>query len=199
MKKFKQILKDIKIGKPILVVDDYDREFEGDIVIAGEKASVENLVFCMKHARGLMCLPILQDICDRLNIPMMHRNNNDKYGTPFTVSIDATEGTTTGMSVHDRLKTISVLADDNSKPADLAQPGHLFPLRAHPELLRGRRGHTEAGVELVIAAGLKPIAVIVEVMNDDGTMTKGDQLHFYAKMYNINIISVEEIYNEIYK
>jgi 3,4-dihydroxy 2-butanone 4-phosphate synthase/GTP cyclohydrolase II len=199
MEKFKQILEDVKSGKPVLVVDDYDREFEGDIVIAGEKANVENLVFCMKHARGLMCLPILQATCDRLNIPMMHRNNNDKYGTPFTVSVDAIEGTTTGMSVYDRLKTISVLVDENSKPTDLAQPGHLFPLRAHPELLKGRRGHTEAGVELVLAAGLKPIAVIVEVMNDDGTMTKGDQLHSYAKMYNINIISVEEIYDAVYK
>lgn len=152
----------------------------------------------MKHAKGLMCLPVLQETCDRLDIPMMNRNNNDKYGTPFTVSIDAIEGTTTGMSVYDRLKTISVLTDDKSKPEELAQPGHLFPLRARPGLLKDRRGHTEAAIELMLAGGLKPIAVIVEIMNDDGTMTKGDQLDSYAKMYNLNIISVQEIYDAVY-
>jgi 3,4-dihydroxy 2-butanone 4-phosphate synthase/GTP cyclohydrolase II len=199
MEKFKSIIEDIKNGKPVIVVDDYDREFEGDVVIAGEKATEENLIFAMKHAKGLMCLPVLQKTCDRLDIPMMNRNNNDKYGTPFTVSIDAIEGTTTGMSVYDRLKTISVLVDDNSKPNDLAQPGHLFPLKANPDLLKGRRGHTEASLELVIAAGLKPIAVIVEVMNDDGTMTKGKQLDSYAKIYGLNIISVQEIYDAVYK
>lgn len=197
--KFQVILEDIQAGKPVVVVDDYDREFEGDVVIAAERANVANLVFAMKHARGLMCLPVLQDTCDRLDIPMMRNNKNDKYGTPFTVSIDAIEGTTTGMSVYDRLKTISVLLDDNSKPLELAQPGHLFPLRAKPGLLKDRRGHTEASLELVIAAKLKPIAVIVEIMNDDGTMTKGAQLEQYCKIYNLNIISVEEIYDAVHK
>lgn len=197
--KFQQILADIKAGKPVIVVDDYDREFEGDIVLAAEKATVSNLIFAMKHAKGLMCLPVLQDTCDRLKIPMMPSNKNDKFGTPFTVSIDAVEGTTTGMSVYDRLKTISVLLDGNSAPSELAQPGHLFPLRAQPGLLTERRGHTEASMELVIAAELKPIAVIVEIMNDDGTMTKGEQLNQYARIYNLNIISVEEIYESIYQ
>lgn len=197
--KFQQILSDIRIGKPVIVVDDYDREFEGDIVLSAEKANVENLIFAMKHAKGLMCLPVLQETCDRLQIPMMPSNQNDKYGTPFTVSIDAVEGTTTGMSVYDRLKTISVLLDDTSKPTELAQPGHLFPLRAKPGLLKDRRGHTEASLELVLAAGLKPIAVIIEIMNDDGTMTKGEQLERYSKVYNLNIISVEEIYESVYK
>lgn len=198
-KKFEDILTDIRNGKPVIVVDDYDREFEGDVVISAEKATAENLIFAMKHARGLMCLPVLQHTCDRLHIPMMHSNQNDKYGTPFTVSIDAVEGTTTGMSVSDRLKTISVLLDDTSVPTELAQPGHLFPLRAKPGLLTERRGHTEASIELMLAAGLKPIAVIVEIMNDDGTMTKGEQLSQYAKVYNLNIISVEEIYDAVYK
>lgn len=197
--KFEKVIEDLKRGKPIVVVDDYDREFEGDIVIAAEKANVHNLVFAMKHARGLMCLPVLQATCDRLDIPMMRTNKNDKYGTPFTVSIDAIEGTTTGMSVYDRLKTISVLLNDDSKPLELAQPGHLFPLRAKPGLLKERRGHTEASLELVLAAKMKPIAVIVEIMNDDGTMTKGDQLSQYCKIYDLNIISVEEIYDAIYK
>lgn len=196
--KLEEIVQDVLNGKPVIVVDDYDREFEGDVVIAAEKATAENLIFAMKHAKGLMCLPLLQATCDRLDIPMMNRNNNDKYGTPFTVSIDAVEGTTTGMSVYDRLKTISVLVNDNSKPEELAQPGHLFPLRARPGLLKDRRGHTEAAVELMLASNLKPIAVIVEIMNDDGTMTKGEQLESYAKIYNLNIISVQEIYDAVY-
>jgi 3,4-dihydroxy-2-butanone 4-phosphate synthase len=197
--KLQQIVEDIKKGKPVIVVDDYDREFEGDIVLSAEKATVENLIFCMKHAKGLMCLPLLQDTCDRLQIPMMHSNKNDKYGTPFTVSIDAIDGTTTGMSVYDRLKTISVLVNDNSSSSELAQPGHLFPLRARPGLLQERRGHTEASIELMKASELKPLAVIVEIMNEDGTMTKGEQLEKYSKIYNLNIISVEEIYDAIYK
>ena len=190
--KLQQAIQDIQKGKPVIVVDDYDREFEGDIVLSAEKVTEENLVFCMKHAKGLMCLPMLQATCDRLEIPMMPSNKNDKYGTPFTVS-------TTGMSVHDRLKTISVVVDDNSKPSELAQPGHLFPLRAQPGLLGDRRGHTEASIELMKASNLKPLAIIVEIMNEDGTMTKGVQLEKYAKIYNLTIISVEEIHDAIYK
>jgi len=197
--KLQQAIQDIQKGKPVIVVDDYDREFEGDIVLSAEKVTEENLVFCMKHAKGLMCLPMLQATCDRLEIPMMPSNKNDKYGTPFTVSIDAVEGATTGMSVHDRLKTISVVVDDNSKPSELAQPGHLFPLRAQPGLLGDRRGHTEASIELMKASNLKPLAIIVEIMNEDGTMTKGVQLEKYAKIYNLTIISVEEIHDAIYK
>lgn len=142
---------------------------------------------------------MLQATCDRLEIPMMPSNKKDKYGTPFTVSIDAVEGATTGMSVHDRLKTISVVVDDNSKPSELAQPGHLFPLRAQPGLLGDRRGHTEASIELMKASNLKPLAIIVEIMNEDGTMTKGIQLEKYARIYNLTIISVEEIHDAIYK
>jgi 3,4-dihydroxy 2-butanone 4-phosphate synthase/GTP cyclohydrolase II len=196
--KFDLVVEDIKNGKPVIVVDDYDREFEGDIVIAGEMANEYNLVFSMRHARGLMCLPCLKERCDRLDIPMMRTNNNDKYGTPFTVSIDAINDTTTGMSVYDRLKTISVFLDENSNPSELAQPGHLFPLMARPGLLKERRGHTEGSVELVKYCGMKPVAVIIEIMNEDGTMTKGEQLEKFAKIYNLNIISIEEIYEQVY-
>jgi len=196
--KFDLVVEDIKNGKPVIVVDDYDREFEGDIVIAAEMANEYNLIFSMRHARGLMCLPCLKDRCDRLDIPMMRTNNNDKYGTPFTVSIDAIDGTTTGMSVYDRLKTISVFLNENSSPSELAQPGHLFPLMARPGLLKERRGHTEGSVELVKYCGLKPVSVIIEIMNEDGTMTKGEQLEKFAKIYNLNIISIEEIYEQVY-
>ena len=129
---------------------------------------------------------------------MMRTNNNDKFGTPFTVSIDAVEDTTTGMSVFDRLKTISVFLDEDSKPTQLAQPGHLFPLRARPGLLKERRGHTEGSIELCLLSGLKPVAVIIEIMNENGTMTKGEQLDEFSKIYNLSIISIEEIYNAVY-
>jgi len=192
------ILADIKNGIPILIVDDYDRENEADLMIAAEKTTLHNLIFMMNYARGLMCIPCEGHILDKLEIPQMIRNNNDKYGTPFAMSIDATEGTTTGMSASDRLKTIQVICDPNSNPNQLSQPGHLFPLRGHPNLLKGRRGHTEASIELSKLAGLSPISIIVEIMNHDGTMVKGDQINNYAKMFNLKIISVQEIYEEVY-
>lgn len=194
----KEILEDIKQGIPVIIVDDYDRENEADVVIAAEKATVHNLLFLMNYAKGLMCIPCEGYILDRLQIPQMNRNNKDKFGTPFSVSIDANEGTTTGMSVSDRLKTIRTVVDENSNPCQLSQPGHLFPLRAHADLLKGRRGHTEASVELVKLAGLKPISIIVEIMNSDGTMTKGNQVFDYAKIFNLKVISVQEIYDAIY-
>jgi len=198
MNKIDQVIQDVKNGKPVIIVDDYDREFEGDIMLAAEMADKYNLIFSMRHAKGLMCLPCLQERCDRLDIPMMRTNNNDKFGTPFTVSIDAVEDTTTGMSVFDRLKTISVFLDEDSKPTQLAQPGHLFPLRARPGLLKERRGHTEGSIELCLLSGLKPVAVIIEIMNENGTMTKGEQLDEFSKIYNLSIISIEEIYNAVY-
>lgn len=192
------ILHDIKNGFPVIVVDDHNREDEGDLLIAGEKANVNNLAFCMLHARGLMCLPCSSKILDRLNIQMMVENSNDKLGTPFTISADAIT-TTTGMSVHDRLKTISVFLDDNSKPDQLQKPGHLFPLRAKDKLLRERRGHTEASIELLRLAGLKEVGVIAELINEDGTMSKGEDIKKFARKHNLKIISVEEIYNFAYK
>ncbi len=191
-------LEDIRKGIPIIVVDDYDRENEGDVVIAAEKANARNLAFCMRYARGLMCLPCSGKILDRLKVSMMVENPTDKLNTPFTVSVDAIT-TTTGMSVHDRLKTIAVFLDEKSKPEHLQKPGHLFPLRARVNLLKDRRGHTESSVELMKLAGLKEIGVIAELINDDGTMTKGDEIEAFARNHNLKIISVAEIYNAVYK
>lgn len=193
-----KILNDIKNGKPIIVVDDYDRENEGDIVLSAEHANVDNLIFCMNNAKGLMCLPSVGSLLDRLEIPMMVTNSTCKLGTPFTVSIDAAFGITTGMSVYDRLKTIGIMLDEKSVPTDLARPGHLFPLRARNNLLLDRRGHTEASIELMKMSKIKPVSVIVEIMNNNGTMTRGQDMIEYAKMHNLNIISVEEIYNAVY-
>ena len=192
-------IKDIQAGRPIIIVDDHTRENEGDLVLAAETADKYNLNFLLRHAGGLMCLPCLRDRLDRLEIPMMQTNGLDEFGTPFTVSIDAVKGTTTGMSINDRLKAISVMLDENSNPGELAYPGHLFPLRAHPDLLQGRRGHTESSVEIVKSAGLKEVAIIVEIMNDDGTMKKGDDLYSFAKEYNLCLVSVQEIYEYIYE
>jgi 3,4-dihydroxy-2-butanone 4-phosphate synthase len=196
--KIKNILDEIKRGKPVIIVDEYDRENEGDIVIAAEKATPENLAFAARYARGLMCVPTTGEILDRLKIPQMVPVNTDKNGTPFTVSVDALEGATTGMSVYDRIQTLNVLLNDNSKPEELARPGHMFPLRAKSDLLKERRGHTEGSLELLKMAGLKQVSVIVEIMNDDGTMTKGGDLNKFANDHGLSIISIEEIYEAAY-
>ena len=194
----KQAVEDIRNGKPIVMVDDYDREFEGDIVLAAEKATEENLLFAMRHARGLMCIPCNQEKLDQFEIPMMNCNSMDKYGTPFATSIDAVEGATTGMSVGDRLATINTFCSDESKPSALAQPGHLFPLRARPGLLSERRGHTEGCVEILRLAGMKEVGVIIEIMDEYGKMIKGDTLRQFAKIYNLTFVSIEELHDEIY-
>jgi len=199
MNNFSQILSDIKNGKPILVVDDHDRENEGDIVLAAEKATIDNIAFCMRYARGLMCLPCAGEILDELELPMMVENSTDRNQTPFTVSADAAKDNTTGMSASDRLATIGVFLDPERKPSDLNRPGHLFPLRPQANLLKDRRGHTEASIEVVKAAGLQQVSIIVEIINDDGTMAKGTDLTKFCKKHNINIISVQEIYESVYK
>jgi len=198
MNKIEQVLEDIKSGIPVIVVDDYDRENEGDLVIAVEKVTKDNLIFCMNKGKGLMCIATSGEIIDKLELPPMVVNSTDKNGTPFTVSVDAVNGTTTGMSADDRLKTLAVFVDDNAKPEDLARPGHLFPLRAKDGLLKERRGHTEGGVLLCKLAGLKETAMIIEMMNDDGTMKKGEQIVEFAVNNGLSIISVEELYEYTY-
>ena len=198
MNKIEEVIKAVKAGIPVVVVDDYTRENEGYLVIAAEKANVENLVFTMNNARGLMCIPCTGKILDRLEIPMMVKHSSDKLQTPFTVSVDASDGVSTGMSVHDRLKTISVMLDDNSKPEELSRPGHLFPLRPRNELLLDRRGHTESSIELMKLAGMKEVSVICEIMNDNGMMTKGEDLKSFCAKHNLLMVSVEEIFNAVY-
>ena len=193
-----KVIEHFSKGNPVIIMDDLNRENEGDIVIAAEKATPENLAFAARYARGLMCVPVMGETLDRLKIPQMVPVNTDKNGTPFTVSVDALEGATTGMSVYDRLQTLKILLNDNSNPEELARPGHMFPLRAKPNLLKDRRGHTEGSLELLKMAGLKKIAVIVEIMNDDGTMTKGGDLNKFANDHGLSIISIEEIYEAAY-
>ena len=190
----KEIIADVRLGIPIIIVDDKDREDEGDVVIAGAAISQETLAFMIRTARGLMCIPCAGYILDRLDLPMMVSNSTDRNGTPFTVSVDANcEGMTTGMPVSERMKTIEVFTNPKAVPGDLARPGHLFPLRAQEGLLEARRGHTEASVQLMLLAGLEPVAVIAEIINDDGTMARGESLHNYAKKHQLKTITVAEI------
>jgi 3,4-dihydroxy 2-butanone 4-phosphate synthase / GTP cyclohydrolase II len=195
--KMADIIQDIQSGIPIIVVDDYDRENEGDLVLAASEATRDNLVFMMNHARGLMCCPCAPEILDRLDIPLMVTNSTDPLETPFTVSVDAIT-TGTGMSVIDRLKTIAVLLSPTSKSSDLKRPGHLFPLRAREALLQERRGHTECSLELMRLAEVPEISVISEIMNDDGTMTSGERLEQFASVHRLKIISVQEVYDAVH-
>lgn len=191
--KIQIILADIRSGKPIIVVDSYDRENEGDLMIAAEKATPQTLAFIAKEARGIMCIPTPKFMLDRLGIPMSPSNNNDKFSTPFTVSIDARDGVTTGVSVEDRMVTIGLVLDDNTTPDQLAYPGHLFPLRPRSGLLKERQGHTEASVQLAIMAEMKPVAIICEIMNDDGSMARIPDLEPYAEKWGLNMISIDEV------
>lgn len=193
------ILKDVRDGKSVIVVDSYDRENEGDLVIAAEKATIETLAFIARYARGIMCIPCDGVILDRLQIPMSPSNSLDKLQTPFTVSVDASEGVSTGVSVTDRLVTINTILNPTSVPTDLAYPGHLFPLRPRQGLLQDRQGHTEASIELVATlAGFRPAAIICEIMNDDGSMARMPELEKFALLHGLQIISIDDIQREIY-
>jgi 3,4-dihydroxy 2-butanone 4-phosphate synthase/GTP cyclohydrolase II len=189
---------DIKAGKPVIIVDSYDRENEGDLMLAAEMATPETLAFMAKWGRGIMCLPCTADRLERLSIPMMQSNKLDKFVTPFANSIDASEGVSTGVSVNDRMVAIQKFVSETSVPTDFAQPGHLFPLRARAGLLKERQGHTESSVELCLLADLKPIAIIIEVMNDDGSMARLPQLEELAKKFGLNMISIDEIIEHKY-
>jgi 3,4-dihydroxy 2-butanone 4-phosphate synthase/GTP cyclohydrolase II len=186
-------IEDIRVGKMVIVVDDENRENEGDIVIAGEMVSNESINFMAKYARGLTCVPLTRERAEQLHLPQMVNRNTDSHGTAFTVSVDSAEGTTTGISIADRVKTITDLADETKGPWDFNRPGHLFPLVARDGGVLVRNGHTEAAVDLARLAGLKPIGVICEVLKDDGTMARLPDLKEMAKEHNIKIISIEDL------
>jgi len=188
-----EAIEDIKAGKMVIVVDDENRENEGDIIIAGEKVSYESINFMAKYARGLTCVPMTRERADQLHLPQMVNRNTDSHGTAFTVSVDAAEGTTTGISVADRVKTITDLVDESKGPWDFKRPGHLFPLVAKDGGVLARPGHTEAAVDLARLAGLKPVGVICEILKDDGTMARLMDLKEFAKEHDLKIVSIEEL------
>ncbi|MEL7027611.1 MAG: 3,4-dihydroxy-2-butanone-4-phosphate synthase [Pseudomonadota bacterium] len=182
-------------GAFVIIVDDEDRENEGDLVMAAEFVTPEAINFCAKEARGLICAPMAGELIDRFGLPMMvpQGDNRSGFGTPFTVSVEAAEGVTTGISAHDRARTVQVLIDPASTPADIVTPGHTFPLRARDGGVLERRGQTEASVDLARLAGLIPAAIVCEIMNDDGTMARLPDLERYAERHGMLITSVEAI------
>ncbi len=200
MEKFKfntieEAIEDIKKGKMVIVVDDPDRENEGDLVIAAEKITPEAVNFMAKEGRGLICLSLLPDRCKELDLPLMTDRNTDPKGTAFCVSIDAHPkyGTTTGISAYDRAITIKLAVSPEAKPQDFIRPGHIFPLRARQGGVLERTGHTEASVDLARLAGLYPAGVICEIMKEDGTMARLPDLIEFAKKYNLKIITIADL------
>lgn len=186
-------IEDIKQGKFVIIVDDESRENEGDLAIAAEKVTPEAINFMAKFGRGLICMPVLGKRLDELQIPMMVQNNTSKFGTAFTVSVEAKHRVTTGISAHDRAATIKAIIDPSTKPEDLARPGHMFPLRARKGGVLVRAGHTEAIMDLATLAGLYPAGVICEIMADDGTMAHFPELEMMAAQFDIKIISVADL------
>ncbi len=190
-----EALRDIQQGKFVIIVDDEDRENEGDLAIAAEKVTPQAINFMSKYGRGLICVPIVGHRLDELRIPMMvqESENSSRYGTAFTVTVEAKRGVTTGISAHDRAATVKALIDPSTKPEDIAKPGHMFPLRAKEGGVLVRAGQTEAIVDLARMAGLYPAGVICEIMDDDGTMARMPRLEEFSKKHGIKIISVAQI------
>jgi 3,4-dihydroxy 2-butanone 4-phosphate synthase/GTP cyclohydrolase II len=188
-----EAIKDIKAGRFVIIVDDEDRENEGDLALAAEKVSSQAINFMAKHGRGLICLPVTGKRLDELGIPLMVGENTSKFSTAFAVSVDAKHGTTTGISAADRAKTVKAIIDPATKADDLARPGHIFPLRAREGGVLVRAGQTEAIVDLAKLAGLYPAGVICEIMNEDGTMARLPQLEVMADKYGIKIITVADL------
>ena len=188
-----EAVEEIKNGKIIIIVDDEDRENEGDLVCAAEKVTPEIINFMAVHGRGLICLPLTEERCDELNLPPQTSENTSSMGTAFTISIEAREGITTGISAADRAKTILTAVNPDARPSDLARPGHIFPLRARRGGVLVRVGQTEASVDIARIAGLTPAAVICEIMNDDGTMARLPELKKFAEKHDLKIISVADL------
>jgi 3,4-dihydroxy 2-butanone 4-phosphate synthase/GTP cyclohydrolase II len=188
-----EAIEDIKVGKFVIVVDDEDRENEGDLVMAAEKVTPEAINFMAKHGRGLICMPVTGERLDALHIPMMVSNNTSKFTTPFAVAVEAREGTTTGISAADRARTVQVIVDPKTRPEDILMPGHMFPLRARDGGVLVRAGQTEATVDLARLAGLQPAGVLCEIMNEDGTMARMPQLEVVANKHGLKIVSVADL------
>ena len=191
--KILKAIKDFKKGKMVIVVDDKDRENEGDFIISGELCTADDINFMMKEARGLICMSISNDRAQKLKLSPMVSSSTAVHETNFTVSVDAIKDATTGISANDRWQTVQVLMDDNSKPEDLGRPGHMFPLIAKEGGVLQRAGHTEAAMDLSILSGLKPGALLVEIVNDDGTMARMPELKIIAKKYNLSLISISDL------
>ena len=189
-----EAIKDIKLGKVVIVIDDENRENEGDFVAAAEMATAEMVNFMATHGRGLICTPLIEERCEELNLELMIGKNTAAFETPFTISVDLIgNGCTTGISAQDRAKTIQALVDENTRPEQLGKPGHIFPLKALKGGVLRRAGHTEASIDLARLAGLKPAGVIVEILNEDGTMARTPELFKLAEKFDLKFITIKDL------
>jgi 3,4-dihydroxy 2-butanone 4-phosphate synthase/GTP cyclohydrolase II len=188
-----EALETLKAGKMIILMDDEDRENEGDLVMAAEHATPDAINFMSRFGCGLICLPMAEELIDKLKLPMMAQNNKSPYGTAFTVSIEAANGVSTGISAGDRAQTIKVAIDSESGPDDIISPGHVFPLRARKKGVLERAGQTEGSVDLVRIAGLTPAAVICEIINEDGTMSRRDELEIFSQKHQIPMVTIKDL------
>lgn len=186
-------LEDLRNGRPVLLIDDLDRENEADLIVAAEKITVESMNRLIRDCSGIVCLCLTDEKLQQLDLPPMVSHNESRYGTAFTVSIEAKQGVTTGVSAADRVTTVLAAIAPDARPEHLARPGHVFPLRAVPGGVLSRRGHTEGSVDLARMAGLAPAAVLCELMNDDGSMAKGEQILQYALSHDLVILTVDEL------
>ncbi len=188
-----ELIEDIRAGKMVVVVDDEDRENEGDLIMAASKVRPEDINFMVTHARGLVCLSLTRERCAQLRLPQMVVDNNAPYRTAFTVSIEAAQGVTTGISAYDRAHTIRTAVKPDAVPSDLHQPGHIFPLMAQPGGVLRRAGHTEAASDLALLAGLEPAGVLVEILNPDGSMARRPQLETFARAHGLKLGSIADL------
>lgn len=193
MQRVKNALNALKNGQGILVLDDENRENEGDMIFSAEKMTLPQMALAIRFGSGIICMCLTKEKCKQLSLPMMVQKNNSKYQTAFTVSIESASGITTGVSAHDRLTTIKTAIQDNAKPTDLNRPGHVFPLRAKSGGVLCRAGHTEAAIDLTKLAGLKPAGVICEVMNDDGSMARMPEILKFSHKYNMPVLVIKDI------
>lgn len=183
----------IRQGQGVLVLDDEDRENEGDIIFAAETLTVEQMALTIRHGSGIVCLCLTEERRKQLELPMMVEHNTSHYQTGFTVTIEAAEGVTTGVSAADRVTTIRAAIADDARPSDLNHPGHVFPLRAQPGGVLVRGGHTEASIDLAVLAGFKPAAVLCELTNDDGTMAHAPEVVAFAKQHGMLVVTIEDL------
>ena len=188
-----ELIEDIRAGRMIVLIDDEDRENEGDLVMAASMVRPEDINFMAHHGRGLICMPITRQRCEQLNLLLMVNKNEARYATNFTVSIEAAEGITTGISAYDRAHTIRTAARPDAGPANISQPGHVFPLMVEAGGVLTRAGHTEASADLAMLAGLEPAAVLVEILNEDGTMARRPQLELYAQKHDLKIGTIADL------
>ena len=186
-------LSSLKSGKGVLVVDDENRENEGDLIFPAESITVADMALMIRTCSGIVCLCLQPDRIEQLQLSPMVEINNSKYQTPFTITIEAKEGVTTGVSAADRVQTIRTAIADGARPEDLSRPGHVFPLKANADGVFGRRGHTEGSIDLMVLAGLRPMAVLCELTNDDGTMSRLPEIAAFAKQQGTTVVSIEDI------